>query len=80
MRKTPAAARKCESAARFLTLKKKKAAAIKTTRKPGISLGSSKMPLAKSLISKVSSKKLLKMEFIMAAANANKKTEIIKRV
>jgi hypothetical protein len=53
--------------------RKNKSAEIKITKNPGISLGSSKKPRWKSLIKKVSFKKLLKVESTILCANPKTK-------
>jgi len=53
----------------LLEHRKNKSAEIKITRKPGISRGSSKKPRWKSVIKKVSFKKLLKVESTILCAN-----------
>jgi hypothetical protein len=62
IKKMPAPAITFASAARRLLHKKKKIAEMKTTRKPGASLGSSIIPLCKKEILNVSYKKLLREE------------------
>jgi hypothetical protein len=58
----PKAQSKLATKACLLEHRKNKSAEIKITRKPGISRGNSKNPRWKSVIKKVSFKKLLKVE------------------
>jgi len=57
----------------LLEHRKNKSAEIKITRKPGISRGNSRNPRWKSVIKKVSFKKLLKVESTILCANPKTK-------
>ena len=69
----PKAQSKLATKACLLEHRKNKSAEIKITRKPGISRGNSKNPLWKSVIKKVSFKKLLKVESTILCANPKTK-------
>jgi len=61
MNNIPKAHKRLARAAKRLEHRKNKIAETKTTRKPGISRGNSRSPRCKSLMAKVSLKKLLKV-------------------
>src|SRR5664280_2973352 len=69
----PKAQSKLATKACLLEHRKNKSAEIKITRKPGISRGNSKNPRWKSVIKKVSFKKLLKVESTILCANPKTK-------
>lgn len=69
----PKAQSKLATKACLLEQRKNKSAEIKITRKPGISRGNSKNPRWKSVIKKVSFKKLLKVESTILCANPKTK-------
>ena len=74
---TPKAQSKLATKACLREPRKNKSAEIKMTRKPGNSLGSSRNPRWKSVIKKVSLKKLLKVESTILCANPKTKVAAI---
>ena len=74
---TPKAQSRLATKACLREPRKNKSAEIKMTRKPGNSLGSSRNPRWKSVIKKVSLKKLLKVESTILCANPKTKVAAI---